>query len=252
MTIRVLDVGGDKPLQYVDFGTEDNPFLGWRGIRFLLSNPHYFEPHLRAILRTTTHGRVNILLPMVADLEEMLQAKEVLDRVREDLRHEGIPFSDDFKLGIMLEVPSAIYSLRAMLPHIDFVSIGTNDLTQYTFAVDRGNPRVTHWYRHFHPTILRMIKETCDIVATVPGKSVSVCGEVASVGMGVPFLIGAGLRYLSMNPRKIPQIRAVVESVELSACEDLMARALTCSVSREIQSLMEEFAAEHGIAVNSK
>jgi phosphotransferase system enzyme I (PtsI) len=251
-TIRVLDVGGDKPLQYVDFGHEDNPFLGWRGIRFLLSNPQYFEPHLRAILRTTENGRINILLPMVADVEELLQAKEILKSARESLIRDGVPFNDDFRLGIMLEVPSAVYALPDMLPHIDFVSIGTNDLTQYTFAVDRGNNRVTHWYRQLHPVILGYIRDACDAVNDAPGKSLSICGEVAAMPLAVPLLIGLGLRYLSMNPRKIPQIRSVIESVDLSACEDLAQRALKCTLNSEIQKLMEDFAAEYGLAGNSR
>ena len=246
-TIRVLDVGGDKPLQYVDFGHEDNPFLGWRGIRFLLSNPQYFEPHLRAILRTTAHGRVNVLLPMVADVEELLAAKAIVERARESLRQEGLTQVDEFRLGIMIEVPSAVYALKDMLPHIDFASIGTNDLTQYTFAVDRGNRRVTQWYRQMHPVILGLIKQACDVVRATPGKALSICGEVAGMPRAVPLLMGIGLRYFSMNPRKIPLIRETIERLELPACEKLAEQALRCTADHEVEQLMEEFAREHGL-----
>jgi phosphoenolpyruvate-protein kinase (PTS system EI component) len=245
VTVRALDVGGDKPLPYVDFGEEDNPFLGWRGIRFLLANPNYFEPHLRAILRTTVHGRVNVLLPMVANLDELLQAKEMLASAHQDLDKAGVPCSRNYHLGIMLEVPSALWSLPEMLPHIDFVSIGTNDLTQYTLAVDRGNSRVTRWFRQFHPVVLRMIKETCDIVASFPGKQVSLCGEIAGRLRGVPILVGLGLRYLSMNPWRIPQVREALGRVSLADCQALAKEVLACNLETEVMKLMDEFSGKH-------
>ena len=246
-TIRVLDVGGDKPLPYVDFGQEDNPFLGWRGLRFLLSNPSYFSTHLRAILRTTTHGRVNILLPMVADCEELLEAKGHVERAKASLEQDGIPYSDNYHLGLMLEVPSALWALPDMLPHIDFVSIGTNDLVQYTFAVDRGNSRVTQWFRQFHPVVLRMLKAICDTVHAVPGKTVSLCGEAAGIPLGVPVLLGTGLRFLSMNPWRIPDVRKVVGNVSLSDCTDLATQALACTTVPDLSALMEEFGDRHGL-----
>ena len=247
VTVRILDVGGDKPLPYVDFGAEDNPFLGWRGLRFMLTNPQFMEPHLRAILRTTLHGKVNILLPMVADLEELLLAREMLEKAKKTLDRDGIPYNPDYALGVMLEVPAAIWSLAAMLPYIDFVSIGTNDLIQYTFAVDRGNNRVTRWFRQFHPVVLRLIKETCDIVHAVPGKTVSLCGEMAGIALGAPFLIGCGLRDLSMNPWRIPAVRAVIEDITVADCEALAAQALECFLDADIVTLMQGFAEQHGL-----
>lgn len=246
VTVRVIDVGGDKPLPYVEFGAEDNPFLGWRGIRFLLSRPEYFAPHLRAILRTTVHGRVNVLLPMVADLDELLQAKEMLNEARESLLQDGVVIRE-FRLGIMLEVPSAVWALPSMLPHIDFVSIGTNDLAQYTLAVDRGNRRVTRWYRQLHPVILRIIQDTCRLVHSLPGKSISICGEMAGHPLAIPFLIGAGMRYLSMSPWNIPLARRVISALDVPSCERLAEKAVGCTLDGDVLRLMEAFAKEYGL-----
>ncbi len=246
VTIRALDVGGDKPLPYVDFGVEDNPFLGWRGIRFLLSNPHYFETHLRAILRTTADGNVNILLPMVAGLEELLMAKAMLDKCRDGLLEQGFALRP-YQVGIMLEVPSALWSLPDMLEHIDFVSIGTNDLTQYALAVDRGNSRVTRWYRQYHPALLRMIKETCEIVQAVPGKGISICGELAGQVVALPFLIGVGIRYLSMNQWNIPHIRDFLAKLDVGECERIAEQALECTLESDIVALLREAARERGL-----
>jgi len=245
VNIRVLDVGGDKPLSYVDFSQEINPYLGWRGIRFLLSNPQFLEPHLRAILRTTVHGKVNVLLPMVADLDELLLVRDVLDRVEQSLDRDGVPYSRDYRLGIMLEVPSALWALPDMLPYIDFVSIGTNDLTQYVFAVDRGNTKVARWYRQFHPVLLEMIRKTCAVVHSVPGKEVALCGEIAGKPLGVPFLLGLGLRDLSMNPWKIPQVRAAIRKLSIADCEKLAEAALACRRDADVVAMIDDFADEH-------
>ncbi len=250
VTVRVLDVGGDKPLPYVDFGQEDNPFLGWRGIRFLLSNPTYLGPHLRAILRTTVHGRVNILLPMVADLDELLMVKEYLAEAEAALRADGIPFSEDYRVGVMIEVPSVLWVLSDMLPYIDFVSLGTNDLTQYTLAVDRGNSRVTQWFRQLHPVVLRIIKETCDIVRQEPDKTVSVCGEVAGLPLAVPLLVGAGLRHLSMNPWRIPRVRSAICDLAVSDCIQLTEEALQCSRDADLEALLKLFAQQHNLGTS--
>ncbi|MBT3379928.1 MAG: phosphoenolpyruvate--protein phosphotransferase [Lentisphaerae bacterium] len=247
ITVRVLDVGGDKPLPYEDFGAEDNPFLGWRGIRFLMTRLQYLEPHLRAILRMTAHGKVDILLPMVANLDELLVMKEHLRQAEDSLKRDGIPFDPAYRLGLMLEVPSALWALPDMLPEIDFVSIGTNDLTQYTFAVDRGNSRVTKWFCQMHPVLLRMIKETCDLVRATPGKRVSLCGEVAGSPLAVPLLMGCGLRFFSMNPWRIPLVRSVIRAVSMSDCQALLEEAVSCRLDAEVTALATTFAKKHGI-----
>jgi phosphoenolpyruvate-protein phosphotransferase len=247
-TIRLFDVGGDKPPAYMDIGKEANPALGYRGARFLLSNPEFLQPHLRAILRTTVHGRVNILVPMVADLEDVVEMQRALNEATKALDEAGIHYRNDFRFGVMLEVPSAFWALPAMLPHIDFVSIGTNDLVQYTFAVDRTNSRVNRWYRQFHPVILRMIKDTCAMVSEYPGKSVSICGELAGNPLGVPFVIGCGVKYLSMSPARIPTVRAVIEQIPMSACEELVQNAVACHMDGEIVKMMHDFAHAHDLA----
>lgn len=251
VTIRVLDVGGDKALPYVDFGQEGNAFLGWRGIRFLLSNRDYFETHLRAILRATAHGNVNILLPMVADVEELLEAKAVLRSAQKSLVKAGIPVASDYHLGIMLEVPAAVWGLPAMMPHIDFVSVGTNDLIQYCFAVDRGNVKVARWFRQFHPVVLRILKDACDICHQ-HGKIISICGEMAGIPAAAPLLLGAGLRYFSMNPWKIPAVKSIVNRVSVRDCEKLLRQALACTQSPEIEQLMLAFARQHQLRLGNQ
>lgn len=244
VTVRVLDIGGDKALPYVDFGQESNPYLGWRGMRFLLSNPHYFEPHLRAILRATPHGKVNVLLPMITDLDELLEAKAVIAKCRQDLEAKGTPVAPAVQLGIMLEVPAAVWSLESMLPHIDFVSIGTNDLIQYSFAVDRGNAKVARWFRQFHPVVLRMVQQ---IVQTCQpsGKPVSLCGELAGLPGATPLLLGAGLRFLSMNPWQIPGVRAVLTKVTIAQCEKLFRAAVQTPSANDVEKLVAAFMRTH-------
>lgn len=247
VTIRLIDIGGDKPLPYSDFGNEDNPVLGLRGIRFLLDNPQFLDPHLRAILRASAHGRVNILLPMVADIEELLLCKEALARAEKQLSSQGLEFNPDYGLGIMVEVPSAIWDLPRMLDHLDFASIGTNDLTQYAFAVDRGNQRVIRWFRQFHPVVLQMLRQICEIVRSRPGKVLALCGEIAGNPIGTPLLIGAGIRNYSMNPWRIPKVAAAANCVTTAECEELFDQAVGCTYDADVVRLMHEFAASHGI-----
>lgn len=243
VTIRILDVGGDKPLPYVNFDKEMNPYLGWRGMRFLLSNRDYLEPHLKAILRTTVHGRVNLLFPMISDIEEILIIKEILQNVENELTQKGIPFNKNYHLGVMIEVPSCLWALQDILPHIDFVSIGTNDLIQYIFAVDRGNSRVAKWYRQFHPILLRIIDEVARTVHNYPEhRTISLCGEIAGNLHGLPLMLGAGVRYLSMNPWRIPKIKRNLHKLDISDCQALFKQALDCKFDKEVVELMSVFA----------
>lgn len=245
VTIRVLDAGGDKPIPYLNvWRQEDNPAIGWRGLRFLLSNPQILGPHLRAILRAASHGTVNILFPMVGDLYDLLNAKEALHRAEEELRERNVPFCDHCSIGIMLEIPSAVWALRTLLPHIDFVSIGTNDLVQFLFAVDRGNPHVNQWYRQCHPVLLRAIQFVCRTVSEYPGKTVSICGELAGSRRALPLLLGAGLRKFSMTPSRVSSIRDLVAKYDISECEELFQEVLdTCGTEKDVMERL----AEHGI-----
>jgi len=241
VTIRALDIGGDKPLPYINWGREDNPSLGWRGLRFLLSNPEFLHLHLRAILRTSALGPVSIMFPMVGDLYDLLQAREALDKAKESLRKDGIAFDENHQFGIMLEVPSAVISLDQLLPKVDFISIGTNDLVQYLFAVDRGNSRVNRWFRQSHPIVLRTLRQICLEVAKFPGKRVSLCGELAGQARSLPLLLGAGLRHLSMNVNFIPAVRSCIEKVALDECEKLFAQASQLNSELEVQKMLDQF-----------
>lgn len=245
VTIRLLDVGGDKPLPYVDFGEEENPVLGWRGIRFLMSNRQFLEPHVRAILRASAHGQVNLLLPMIADLDELLHVREVIRECEKQVRDSGHELGE-YAIGVMIEVPAVLWGLPEILEQVDFVSIGSNDLIQYSFAVDRGNQKVSHWFRQFHPLVLKMVKATCE-AGNQAGKPVALCGEMGGIPLGVPFLIGAGLRELSVNPWKIPGVVDVVTKVSVQECEDLLSRGIACSRDEEIIKLMDAFALDHGL-----
>ncbi|NMA20868.1 MAG: phosphoenolpyruvate--protein phosphotransferase [Lentisphaerae bacterium] len=241
VTIRALDIGGDKPLPYINWEHEDNPSLGWRGLRFLLSNPEFLHTHLRAILRTSALGPVSIMFPMVGDLYDLLQAKEALEKAQSSLREDGIAFDGKHQFGIMLEVPSAVVALDQLLPKVDFISIGTNDLIQYLFAVDRGNSRVNRWYRQSHPIVLRTLQYICQKTAQFPGKRVSLCGELAGQARALPLLLGAGLRRLSMNSNFIPAVRSCIEKVSIIECNELFAEASQMSSELDVQKLLDDF-----------
>ncbi len=244
VTVRVLDAGGDKCLPYLFEAPEDNPSLGLRGLRFLFSRPDIFLPHLRAILRASAYGKLNILFPMVADVFDLRQALESLQQARNGLRREGLPFDEKVRVGIMVEIPSAARELEFMLPLIDFVSIGTNDLTQFLFAVDRGNSNVFRWYRQCHPVILRIIRDICTLVDATPGKSVSICGELAGSRRALPLLLGAGVRNFSMSPFRVPRLRETVPGYTISECERLLDEVLaTCDTEVAIM----QFLAKRGI-----
>lgn len=239
VTIRLLDAGGDKPLPYFKADQEDNPALGWRGLRFLLSNPKIMAPHLRAILRASALGNVHILVPMVADLNDLLEVKQALTLATKELRQRGVKVGD-YRLGIMIEVPAVLYGLDRLLPEVDFVSIGTNDLVQFLFAVDRANARVSKWFRQCHPVVLRALGDVCRQVHSYAGKTVSLCGELASSRRALPLLLGAGLRQLSMTPHQAPALRPLISQLSISDCEKLFARAILCETEADVMKLVDE------------
>ncbi|MGI5924300.1 MAG: phosphoenolpyruvate--protein phosphotransferase [Lentisphaeria bacterium] len=239
VTIRLLDAGGDKPLPYFKADQEDNPALGWRGLRFLLSNPKIMAPHLRAILRASALGDVHILVPMVADLNDLLEVKQALALAAQELRQRGVKVGD-YRLGIMIEVPAVLYGLDRLLPEVDFVSIGTNDLVQFLFAVDRANARVSKWFRQCHPVVLRALGNVCRQVHNYEGKTVSLCGELASSRRALPLLLGAGLRQLSMTPHQAPALRPLISQLSIPDCEKLYARAILCETEADVMKLVDE------------
>ena len=220
--IRTFDLGGDKIGVGPKSPLEGNPSLGWRAIRVSLSEIELFHTQLRAILRASAHGSVKILFPMISGLEELRQSKEALERVRESLREKGIPFDEDIPVGIMMELPSACAMADTMALEADYLSLGTNDLIQYSLAVDRSNPRVAYLYQELHPAILKQIKAVID-AGHRHGRWVGMCGEMAANPLATMILIGMGLDEFSMSPELLPEIKKIIRScthAEAKACAD--------------------------------
>ncbi len=238
--IRTLDVGGDKILHGSEHSREANPFLGWRGVRFCLDQPEMFKTQLRAILRASAEGNVKMMYPMISDLQEVKRANELLNICREELRREGKPFSDQMEVGLMIEVPSAAMIADVLAEHAAFFSIGTNDLVQYSMAVDRGNERVAHLYEPAHPAILRLIK---NVVAAARARNiwVGVCCEMAGDPIMVPLLIGLGVNELSVSAVALPAVKYVIRSLTMPEAQSLAEQALRCGTAGEAVVLLEAF-----------
>lgn len=243
VTIRTLDIGGDKIMGGNVKYREDNPFMGCRAIRFCLEHPEIFKPQLRAILRASAYGRVRIMFPMITGLTELMRSKALLEEAQKELRAEGVNFDPDMAVGVMIETPSAVLVADALAQEADFFSVGTNDLIQYSLAIDRINERVAHLYEPAHPGILRMLKMIID-TADKAGVQLSICGEVAGDLSLVLILIGLGLRELSMVATTIPEVKKLIRSISLKDVERLAAKALNLSsaddVNAEIQASIEK------------
>ncbi|MEA3312370.1 MAG: phosphoenolpyruvate--protein phosphotransferase [candidate division WOR-3 bacterium] len=228
--IRTLDLGGDKILPGYE---EANPFLGWRAVRFLFDNEEIFLDQLRAILRASAHGNVKIMFPMISDLSEIKRAKLLLRRSREQLAKQNQKFDPDMEVGIMVEIPSVALMADRLANHVDFFSIGTNDLTQYTLAVDRGNEKISRLFNHYHPAVLQLIRR----VIGAGHKShiwVGVCGEMAAEALGVALLIGLGVDELSMTPCAIPVARKIIRNVKVEELRRIANRAVEYSTPVEV------------------
>ncbi len=240
VVIRTLDLGGDKLVPHHERQPEANPFLGWRSIRISLQMREGFRTQIRSILRASLVGPTHILFPMVSTVDEVIEVNQVLEEVIDALKAEG--FAGDFRLprGIMIEVPSAAVNIRAFLPHADFVSIGTNDLIQYTLAVDRSNPRVASYYRPCDPAVLRLIRHTAWTAHRFK-KRVAVCGEMAGTTRYVPLLIGLGVEELSMTPSAIPAAKHLIRKICFSDASALAHDALGCATASEVDHLVDEF-----------
>jgi len=219
--IRTLDVGGDKSHPYLGIEREDNPFLGWRGIRYLLSRQDVFRRQLRAIGRASVEGNINVMFPMVSDISELYQAREVLDSVWEELRQEGHEIAERIDVGVMIETPSAALTADLLAKEVDFFSIGTNDLIQYTMAVDRNNQKVAHLYQPTHPAVIRMLKIVTE-AAHAEQIWVGVCGEMASDLLLTPMLIGLGVDELSLGSIFIPRVKRVVQSLNYEIAQQMV------------------------------
>jgi phosphotransferase system enzyme I (PtsI) len=239
--IRTLDIGGDKVAVSLDLPREDNPFLGCRAIRFSLEHPAIFKPQLRAILRASAHGHVRMMYPMISGLAEFRQASAILEECKSELRTEGKPFDEKLEVGVMIEVPSAALAADVLAKEVKFFSIGTNDLIQYTIAVDRVNDRIAHLYKPTHPAILRLIKMVVD-AARANGIWTGVCGEMAGDIVLTPLLLGLGIDELSTSPTLVPRVKKAVQSVSLTDCQALAEKSLRSNTSSDILQLCVDFA----------
>ncbi|MGE5581024.1 MAG: phosphoenolpyruvate--protein phosphotransferase [Bacillota bacterium] len=238
--IRTMDIGGDKEAECLSLEREDNPFLGYRAIRISLDRPELFITQLKACLRASADGNVMIMLPMISGIDEVNKAKDLLEQAKESLRKEQKKFNDNISVGIMIEVPAAAIMADELIKRVDFFSIGSNDLTQYTLAVDRLNPKVSHIYDHFSPAVIRLIHKAAS-AANNAGKLCGLCGEMAGDPLAVPLLIGLGVKELSVNPVSLLQTRKIISEIDMAAAEAMASKALQCDSSREVTRVIKEY-----------
>ena len=244
--IRTMDIGGDKELKCLDLPSEMNPFLGYRAIRISLNRPDIFKVQLRALLRASAFGDIHIMYPMIASVEEVKQANAMLDECKEELTAEGKEFNNDIKVGIMIEVPAAAVISPILAKYVDFFSIGTNDLCQYTLAVDRMNEAIGSLYQPLHPGVIRLIKHVID-ASHEHGKFTGMCGELASDPVATMILLGLGLDEFSMTASSIPLIKNILRSVSKAECEEVANKALTMDTAEEITGYAKSVLIEKGL-----
>ncbi|MFP4352585.1 MAG: phosphoenolpyruvate--protein phosphotransferase [Puniceicoccaceae bacterium] len=240
VVIRTLDIGGDKSLPGNLFVRENNPFMGFRAIRYSLKNPSVFKEQLRAVLRAAAYGNARLMYPMISGVRELLDANEILAEAREELREQGEVFAENLEVGSMIEIPSAAYTADVIAEHCSFLSIGTNDLIQYMLAVDRVNDSVAHLYEPSHPAILRTIR-TVIRLAHENDTPVAVCGEMASDPVYVPLLIGMGADELSLSPSLIPEVKFMIRHVSMKSVRELAEEVLAMKRPRMITRHLREF-----------
>ena len=232
--IRTLDVGGDKEIKYLNLPKEENPFLGFRAIRICLANIEMFKIQLRAILKASAYGNISIMIPMISSIEELRKTKQIVEECKKELQEKNIKFKKDIKLGIMIEIPSTAIMAEQFAKECDFFSIGTNDLIQYTVAVERGNEKISNLYSKYNPAVIRLIKMAID-GAHKEGIFCGMCGEVAGDSKFIPILIGMGLDEFSMNSNKILQARKVITNLEKKQCEKLVENIIKLDSSNKIK-----------------
>lgn len=247
ITVRVLDAGSDKQINCLNIPRSVNPALGPRGTRVLLENPEFFQTHLRAILRAGETGRLKILFPMVTTLKEIRHVKLILNDVVNELERDRISFCRDYQIGVMLEVPSVFLSLDSFLQEVDFISVGTNDLLQYSYAIDRLQNENEFADSTLEPGFLRMLGETARKVNASSGKFLTVCGEIASHPLAVPVLLGGGVGSFSLPPKLIPRIRRVISHFSTDECREYYRKAVEMSVAEEVMMMMSRALAAKGI-----
>jgi len=240
VTIRTFDLGGDKFISDAGLAEEMNPVMGLRAIRFCLQEVELFKVQLRAILRASAYGNTGILLPMISGVREIMDARSIIDEVKGELLSEGIPIDEDIKVGIMIEVPSAVIMAEQLAERVDFFSIGTNDLIQYALAIDRVNERVAYLYEPFHPAILRMIRQVVD-AGHDAGIKVAMCGEMAGDPLCTPVLLGLELDGLSMTPLAIPRVKKIIRKSTVRESKELLKKVMTFPTAREIEECVKDY-----------
>ncbi len=243
VTIRTIDLGGDKLSHVLDVKPEANPFLGWRGLRICLDEPELFKTQLRALLRAGCLGDLHILLPMISGIQELERARQLLQEAKDELIARGQAFAEACTLGVMVEVPSVALRVDYFAPQCDFLSLGTNDLTQYTLAVDRGNSQVAPLYDPFHPAVLQLIKTVAE-AGTRHDKPVNICGEMAGDPLATVLLIGLGLNRLSLSPGLIPEVKEIIRSTDSAQARTVAEACLRMDTGRNVRAYLEEVAGE--------
>ncbi|MEA3427916.1 MAG: phosphoenolpyruvate--protein phosphotransferase [Thermodesulfobacteriota bacterium] len=239
VTIRTLDINGDRSIAHLSERDETNPALGLRAIRYCLQNPEVFKTQIRAILRVAAYGDVRILIPMISSYDEVCETKRILNKAADSLDKEGAVFKRDIEVGIMIEVPSAVTIADVLAENVDFFSIGTNDLIQYSLAIDRGNSSVAYLYNPLHPAIIRVIKHVVD-VAREKGIKVAMCGEMANDPIYMPILLGLGLDELSMNPQSIPAVKSMIRSFNIENVKLFMNDVLKQISATAVMKLVQD------------
>lgn len=239
LIIRTLDIGGDKDIPYLHMKKEENPFLGYRAVRYCLGNQEVFRTQLRAILRASEFGKVKIMLPLVSCVEELRAAKELISEIKVDLEQNGISYDKNIEVGCMIETPSASLIADLLAQESDFFSIGTNDLTQYTMTVDRGNADVSYLYSPFHPSVLRSVKHIIDS-GKAAGIPVGMCGEAASDPLFIPLLLSFGLNEFSVNPALVLATRSVISKWTKKEADALTEKVMSLSTEAEIVAVLKE------------
>ena len=237
---RTLDIGGDKKLGMVDLPHEDNPYLGFRAIRIGLARPEILRPQLRALLRASVYGRLAIMFPMIATIEEFQAARAILDEEKEKFEQAGIQVAKNVEVGMMLEIPAAAVMAEHFAKYVDFFSIGSNDLIQYLFAVDRGNQQVAYLYQELHPAVLRMVHQVIE-AAHAEGKWVGMCGEMANNPYAVPLLMAMGLDEFSMSSSQILRVRSLINQLSTRKLQPLVHRAIHAETAAEVRKLVEKY-----------
>ena len=244
--LRTMDIGGDKELPYLDLPKEMNPFLGWRAIRIALDRREILNAQLRAVLRASAFGKLAVMFPMIISVEEIRELKAVIEALKVELRAEGKAFDEHIQVGVMVETPSAAVNAKFLAKEVDFFSIGTNDLTQYTLAVDRGNELISYLYNPMQPSVLGLIKQVID-ASHAEGKWTGMCGELAGDERATLLLLGMGLDEFSMSAISVPRIKKLIRNVNFQDAKALANAALQKPTASEIEQLIEEFLAENAL-----